>query len=377
MHTSFWEQDAMLDADFVVIGGGIIGLQTAIELRERAPAASVVLLERGLLPSGASSRNAGFACFGSLTEILGDIEALGEAAALGIVERRWRGLNRLRRRLDDAALGFECFGGSELLRQDDLPALEHMDELNRKLQPMFGQAIFSLDADGLRTSGFGGDIKALVRDPLEAQIHSGRAMRSLARLAAQKGVEIHTGAEVTGLEQGDGLVSIAVAGGRGLHNLRFRAARVALCTSAFTAQLLPGCGIVPGRGQVVVTSPIPDLPWRGTYHMEQGFYYFRNLGSRVLLGGARNCAFDEETTDNMALSTTIQLALEAMLKHTILPGRNFAIEHRWAGIMGFTERGLPEAKMAGERIALGFGCNGMGVALSADIAAETAALLTQ
>lgn len=373
MHTSFWEQDAMLDADFVVIGGGIIGLQTAIELRERAPAASVVVLERGLLPSGASSRNAGFACFGSLTEILADIEELGESTALGIVERRWRGLNRLRHRLDDAALGFECYGGSELLREQDLPALESLDSLNAKLQPLFGQTIFSLDEQGLRTSGFAGRIKALVRCPLEAQIHSGRAMRSLAKLAAQKGVEIHTGAEVVGLEQGDGFVSIAVAGVRGLH---FRAARVALCTSGFTAGLLPECGIVPGRGQVVVTSPISNLPWRGTYHMEQGFYYFRNVGERVLLGGARNVAFEAETTNQMALSAPIQHALETLLKDTVLPGREFAIEHRWAGIMGFTERGLPEVRMAGERVALGFGCNGMGVALSADIAAETAALLT-
>jgi glycine/D-amino acid oxidase-like deaminating enzyme len=374
MHTSFWEQDAMLDADFVVIGGGIIGLQTAIELRERAPAASVVVLERGLLPSGASSRNAGFACFGSLTEILADIEELGEAKALGIVERRWRGLNRLRRRLDDAALGFECFGGSELLREQDLPALEQLESLNGKLAPLFGQRIFSLDEAGMRTSGFANRIKALVHCPLEAQIHSGRAMRSLAKLAAQKGVEIHTGAEVTGIEQSDGSVSITVAGERGL---RFRAGRVAMCTSGFTAGLLPECGIVPGRGQVVVTSQIPDLPWRGTYHMEQGFYYFRNVGQRVLLGGARNLAFDEETTGKMALSEVIQQALESMLRETILPGRDFAVEHRWAGVMGFTERGLPEVKMVGERIALGFGCNGMGVALSADIAAETAGLLVQ
>jgi glycine/D-amino acid oxidase-like deaminating enzyme len=138
---------------------------------------------------------------------------------------------------------------------------------------------------------------------------------------------------------------------------------------------LPECGIVPGRGQVVVTSPIADLPWRGTYHMEQGFYYFRNVGQRVLLGGARNIAFDEETTNEMNLSESIQQALDTMLRETILPGRDFAIEHRWAGVMGFTERGLPEVKMVGERMALGFGCNGMGVALSADIAAETAALL--
>ncbi|MBV8635832.1 MAG: FAD-binding oxidoreductase, partial [Burkholderiaceae bacterium] len=145
----------------------------------------------------------------------------------------------------------------------------------------------------------------------------------------------------------------------------------------FTAGLLPNCGIAPGRGQVVVTSPIPDLPWRGTYHMEQGFYYFRNVGQRVLLGGARNLAFDEETTGDMGLTEVIQQALESLLKETILPGRDFAIEHRWAGIMGFTERGLPEVKMASKRIALGFGCNGMGVALSADIAAETAELLAQ
>ncbi|HEX8957723.1 MAG TPA: FAD-dependent oxidoreductase, partial [Burkholderiaceae bacterium] len=328
---------------------------------------------RGLLPSGASSRNAGFACFGSLTEILADIEELGEDKALAIVERRWHGLNRLRRRLDDAALGLECYGGSELLREQDLPALEQLQSLNGKLEPIFGQRIFALDEKGGRSSGFASSVKALVHCPLEAQIHSGRAMRSLARLAAQKGVEIHTGAEVTAMEQGDGGVLITLAGERGL---RFRAARVAVCTSGFTAGLLPDCGIVPGRGQVVVTSPIAELPWRGTFHMERGFYYFRNVGQRVLLGGARNLAFDAETSNEMELSEVIQQALETMLKETILPGRDFAIEYRWAGIMGFTERGLPEVKMVGDRVALGFGCNGMGVALSADIAAETAELLT-
>lgn len=372
MHTSFWERDAMLHADFIVIGGGIIGLQTAIELRERAPTASVVVLERGLLPSGASSRNAGFACFGSLTEILADIDELGEAAALGVVERRWKGVKRLRERLDDRSLGYECFGGSELLREQELPALERMEQLNATLQPLFGQRIFSLDAAGMHTSGFGGTVRALVHNPLEAQIHSGRALRALALLAGQYGVEIHTGAEVVAQDEHDGYVGVATGGPRGL---RFTAGQVAMCTSGFSSALLPACGIVPGRGQVVVTAPIPGLPWRGTYHMEQGFYYFRNVGERVLLGGARNIAFDGETTEQMALSDPIQQALEATLRDVILPGREFAIDHRWSGIMGFTKRGLPEVKMAAPRIALGFGCNGMGVALSADIAAETAALL--
>lgn len=371
MQISYWEQDAMLDADFIVIGGGIIGLQTALEIRQRHAHASIVLLERGLLPSGASSRNAGFACFGSLTEILADIDELGETAALALVERRWRGLNRLRKRMSDDALGYENFGGYELLLEAQLPALEQLDALNRKLLPLFGQAIFALDDGQLKISRFGADVKALVRNPLEAQIHSGRAMRSLAKMAMEQGVEIHTGAEVIALEDKGGEVHVRTAGLRGL---TFRAARVAVCTSGISSELLPQSGITPGRGQVVVTSPIPDLPWRGTYHLDQGFYYFRNLGDRVLLGGARNLAFDEEQTSQMALTDTIQQALETLLHQTILPGREFQVEHRWAGIMGFSADGLPVVRMVTDRIALGFGCNGMGVALSADIAAETAAL---
>ncbi|HEY8027814.1 MAG TPA: FAD-dependent oxidoreductase [Burkholderiaceae bacterium] len=374
MNVSFWEQDAMLDADFIVIGGGIIGLQTALELRQREPRASIVVLERGLLPSGASSRNAGFACFGSLTEILADIEELGQVAAIALVERRWRGLNRLRARMDDAALGFECFGGSELLLEKHLPALEQLDSLNAILHDLFGQNIFALDTEGLQRSKFGPLVKAMVFNPLEAQIHSGRAMRSLAKLAAQQGIEIHTGAEVAGLEDTGAQVQVTTGGER---PLTFRAARVALCTSGVTAKLLPECGIVPGRGQVVVTTPISGLPWRGTFHMDEGFYYFRNVGDRVLLGGGRNLDFDTEQTSDMALSGKIQSALEALLHETILPGQTFEIEHRWAGIMGFTEQGMPQVRMASERVAIGFGCNGMGVALSADIAAETAKLLSE
>jgi glycine/D-amino acid oxidase-like deaminating enzyme len=77
------------------------------------------------------------------------------------------------------------------------------------------------------------------------------------------------------------------------------------------------------------------------------------------------------------LSETIQTALETLLRETILPGRAARIEHRWAGIMGFAADAQPIVRMTSARVALGFGCNGMGVALSAEIAADTAALLTQ
>jgi len=372
MHISFWEDDAMLDADAIVIGGGIIGLQTALELRALRPRDRILLLERGLLPAGASSRNAGFACFGSLTEIIHDIDAMGADAAVALVERRWRGLSRLRERLGAAAMGYEEFGGYELLTDAQAGALERLDDVNARLHPLFGREVFSVDAAGLAASGFGPQVRTLVRNPLEGQVHSGRMMRALAQLAASQGIEIHTGTQITRIEEDGALVRVHAAGER---RLAFRAPRVAVCANGVAAALLPDCGIVPGRGQVIVTEPIAGLPWRGTYHFDEGFYYFRNVGERILFGGGRNLDFAAEETGEMVLTETIQAALERLLHETIVPGRAPRITHRWAGIMGFTADKQPRVARMSERIVLGFGCNGMGVALGADIAAEAASLM--
>lgn len=372
MQLSFWEHDAMLDADCIVIGAGIVGLQTALEWRARRPHDRIVVLERGVLPCGASSRNAGFACFGSLTEILSDFDTIGEAAVLSMIERRWRGLGRLRQRLGDAAIGYEASGGFELLSDSHLAALQRLDEVNRKLRPLFGRDVFTVDAAGLRAGRFGPQIKALIKNPLEGQLHSGRLMRALARLAAARGIEIHTGAQVTGLEESGAEASVRVAGETGIV---FRAPRVAVCTNGISGALLPSCGILPGRGQVLVTEPIAGLPWRGAYHLEQGFYYFRSIGERVLLGGGRHLAFDAEATAEMALTDPIQTALARLLHDIIVPGRQPRIEHRWSGVMGFSADKQPVVRRLSERVVLGFGCNGMGVALGAEIAVETAALL--
>jgi len=374
MHTSFWEKDVMLSAEFVVIGSGIIGLQTALELRDQRPHDRIIVLERNVLPTGASSRNAGFACFGSLTEILSDIDHLGESAAFSLVEQRWRGLQRLRARFSDAAIGYEAFGGFELLLPEHMNALDRINEVNRLLHPLFGSAVFSNDNASLRNSGFGKHVQALVKNPFEAQIHSGLLMRSLAVLAAENGIEIFTGAHVSAIDDANGGVQVHISGNR---NLVFRAGHVAVCTNGFTQALLPDIGIVPARGQIIVTSPIEDLPWRGTYHLDEGFFYFRNIGNRILFGGGRNRDFITEETTDMAITDTIQNTLEHLLQHTIAPDHQYKIEHRWSGIMGFSADKQAIIQHASDHIVIGFGCNGMGVALGADVAARTAALLLQ
>src|SRR6202012_6277942 len=90
----------------------------------------------------------------------------------------------------------------------------------------------------------------------------------------------------------------------------FTTSQLLVCTNAFARQLLPQLDIEPARGQILVTSPIEQLPFKGTFHYEEGFYYFRDLGDRVLLGGARNKDFAEEKTMGMTITVTIQQELK-------------------------------------------------------------------
>ena len=91
MHVSFWEQQSFYNnIDYAIVGSGIVGLSSAIELKNKYPNAKVVILEKGFLPSGASTKNAGFACFGSPTEILDDLSILSEQEVFEMVEKHIR-----------------------------------------------------------------------------------------------------------------------------------------------------------------------------------------------------------------------------------------------------------------------------------------------
>jgi gamma-glutamylputrescine oxidase len=72
---SYWEiKEYFMDVDLLVVGSGIVGLTTAIFYKEKNPGSKILIVERGMLPSGASAKNAGFASFGSTSEILADLK---------------------------------------------------------------------------------------------------------------------------------------------------------------------------------------------------------------------------------------------------------------------------------------------------------------
>lgn len=369
---SFWERESLLQYDVIIIGSGIVGLQTAIQVKEKHPNYDVLILERGLLPSGASTRNAGFAATGSLSELVADAAHTPEAAIIDLFAKRKSGIDFLRAQLGDAAIGYTPEGSHELLTAAESGILDHIEHYNQLLKEVTGGNSFALADQQLASFGFNsGRFKHCIACTTEAGLHTGKLIKSLLRLALQKGVEIKTGAEVAYLESRNGKNEVVVKDG--IHDrIHFEAAQVIVCTNAFSNRFFPGEDIQPGRGQVLVTQPIANLKVRGIFHFDEGYYYFRNVGNRILFGGGRNLDFATENTTDISLNEQIQDHLAGLLKTDLIPGKDVQIDMQWSGIMAFGATKMPIIKSLEGNIHGGFRLGGMGVALGSMVALELA-----
>lgn len=366
---SYWEQQSFLRYDHIVIGAGITGLSTAIELKEANPRASVLVLERGLLPTGASSRNAGFACMGSLTELLDDQQYQSEEEIVALYELRKKGLELLRSRLGDDKIGYKANGSYELLSEEDMPALDKLDYFNELLHPITKQPAFVLADDKIAEFGFSKQYtKALIENTCEGEIHTGKMLRALTDYAIASGVEVKTGAAVSRFEEDGKRVNVFIDQPARNEELVLNCGQLFICTNAFTKQLLPDEDVTPGRGQVLITEPIGGLKFKGVYHFDKGYYYFREIDGRVLLGGGRNMDFEGETTTELVLNERIQHALEEKLKEIILPCTDFKVAQRWSGIMAFGKNKQPLVKRISDKVFGAFRMGGMGVAVGSEVA---------
>lgn len=366
---SFWEKESLLQYDYIIVGSGIVGLSAAISLKERAPGSRVLVLERDILPTGASTKNAGFACIGSITEILTDLQTMPAEAVKNLVDLRLRGLRLLRSRLGDATIHYRENGSHELIGPREEWALHQLTEVNRLLEELFeGKPAFTLANERLPAFGFApGYVKALISNNFEGELHTGKMMRALIDTAILKGVEIKTGCTVKAIDDFHTGVNVIVPHQTLQEDLAFFARKVLICTNAFTRRLLPEEEVVPGRGQVLITAPVKDLPFKGVFHMEEGYYYFRELEGRVLLGGGRQLDFTGETSTDFRFNDNIQHQLEELLHKVILPGREIAVADRWTGIMAFGKTKQPIVKVHTKNVIIGVRMGGMGVAIGSII----------
>jgi gamma-glutamylputrescine oxidase len=366
---SYWERENFTSYDYIIIGAGIVGINVAIELSIKEPNARIVILERGFLSTGASSRNAGFACIGSLTELLDDLKCNSLDVVMNLLIQRKNGLKRLRNRLGDENIGFEKNGSYELIDDARLEQLGELDRVNNEIKQVVGLDAFEWSNAKIATFGFNNkNVKALISNKLEGQVHTGKLLKTLMHYATQNGIEIKTGAEVSVIEDCDTHVNVIIPDQIRKTSWNLKSKHVFVCTNAFTNTFYPELDITPGRGQVLITHPICNLPFKGVFHMDGGYIYFRELEGRVLIGGARNQFFKEETSSEIKVHSAVHKVLEELLVHTILPKHEFEVDLRWAGIMAFGASKKPIVELVSRNVHLAVRMNGMGVAIGSEIA---------
>lgn len=200
---SIWEkQTSYAPADVLIIGAGLMGLWTALELKKSRPALRITLVERNSTPLGASTRNAGFACFGSPTELLSDIQTMGEQAMLDLASMRWQGIQKIRAHFPDAVIGYDPCGGYECINDMDAGELDDkLNYLNQLLLNITGeQAVFQRVDERMPALGLCA-FNHLVANRTEAALHSGMLVEQLSAMALSKGIRILYGLTATRFEK--------------------------------------------------------------------------------------------------------------------------------------------------------------------------------
>jgi hypothetical protein len=371
---SYWEYNSFLsELDYCVIGSGIVGLSTAIHLLKNNPKAKVLVLERGWLPIGASTRNAGFACFGSMTELLDDLEQRPEEEVWALVEQRYQGLLQLRKLLGDQAIRYLPEGGYELFTTSEKAiferCLDHVGPFNQRLKEITGRQTCFADVSGQLPNLGMNQVQHLIVNQAEGSIDTGEMMRSMLQKAQSLGVIILNNCEVQRLEEGPGAMHLTLQNGWEL-----QARQVVVATNGFAQQLLADQAIKPARNLVLITQPIPKLKIKGCFHYDRGYFYFRNVGDRLLLGGGRHLAVEAETSTDFAINSQIQRALQELLKETILPGQVIEIDRWWTGILGVGTDKRPIIQRLNPHLCVAIRLGGMGIAIGTLLGAKAARL---
>ncbi|MDC3252679.1 FAD-binding oxidoreductase [Crocinitomicaceae bacterium] len=368
--TSYWEQKSYFNSiDFLIIGSGIVGYSTALHLRRTHPGAKITIIERGILPSGASSKNAGFACFGSPSELKEDIEQFGEKTVWETVKMRIDGLNYLEKILGTDTLDLKIYGSWDLFTNAEKHQFNnikpHLPHFNAQLEKITGQQeVYTIDND--LSSKFGFDsIYSAFHNRLEGQIDTSKLNDALHKRAVLENIQILFGIEALSILENQVVTSKGIIGAK----------KIAICTNGFAQQFLPDEDILPARAQVLITKPIENLKIKGTFHYQAGYYYFRNIDNRILLGGGRNLDKIGETTTSIETTEPIMNRLEELLKTVILPNTPFEIDHSWAGIMGVGGSKKPIIKEVQKNVFCGIRLGGMGIAIGTLVGKETALLM--
>jgi len=260
---------------------------------------------------GASGRNGGFALRGGAMSYDRAREWLGHDRAAEYWRLTELALDRLATLAGDA---LRRTGSLRLAADDD-----ERDEIRAEFE--------ALGEDGFvaewRTSLIRGRFPAATFYPDDAAVQPARLVRRLAQVAAEAGAAIVEHHRVETLDE-------------------LEAQHVLVATDGYPSGLLGTLEglIIPTRGQMIATAPIPEVLFECPHYGRHGFDYWQQTpDGRILAGGFRDFALESEFTADEVTTPTIQGALDTFVAELV--GHPIEVTHRWAGIFGLVLDFLP------------------------------------
>ncbi|NNF35711.1 MAG: FAD-binding oxidoreductase [Saprospiraceae bacterium] len=370
MHLSYWEkQELSYPNQIAIVGSGIVGITTAIYIKRNNPDIPVIVVERGQLPLGASTKNAGFSCFGSVSEVLDDLGHMSEDEVIKLIRNRYNGLQRLLSLVSTDEIEYFNNGGYEIFTQDQSELFQSCTEQINYCSDLVSEATGNKNAYQLINTPYGLNTKERsIYNPFEGQLNPMKLMKALITIAMESGVMILNGINVHKI---DGHKKELLCN----NDVKVPYKKLVICTNGFAKNLFNELDLKTVRNQVLMTEPIEGLQLKGCYHYNKGYVYFRDYHGRILLGGGRDIALEEETTDEFGLTDKIQNFLKSFLYEIIGINKNIKIDHWWSGILGVGSSKSTIIKEYREDHFIGVRMGGMGVALGSEVGYKLASMV--
>jgi gamma-glutamylputrescine oxidase len=358
-----------IDVEILIVGGGITGVMLAFTLADQGSA--VGLLEAHDIAASASGRNAGFLLAAPVEPYRELIALWGRDGARAVTRIGRRSHERVRELVE--SLGIDCDyranGSLRLARTAD-----EAEDQRASLSDLHadGARVLETPLSAVVAPQAASHFAAAFLTHEDGELHPVRFLHAVATAAAHKGARLFTRSPVEQARWNAGLWEVRTPAGTA------RARTIVLATNAWTPRLCPAVQavIAPRRGQMLSTAPLERevVPRPTCAHW--GYQYWRQLrDGRLLIGGWRNLDLDGEVGYDERPTERIQGGIEQGLRELVPEG--VAIEHRWAGTMGFARDGRPLVGWLDpeHHVAIAAGYTGHGLGMAPACTLDLASLL--